>query len=337
MNKLKNLLLYLSLAGIVLGLAAGSINAINPSYSAFKSSLANAGRTLSRPIAWAYNHPVAAGSIALAAGAAYLGYTTTIVSQSAQVANSVVSGLEKSVDFASHHPRVAGSAALTAGAAYLTYCRAHTRKPDFEKVHSITRFMKNPFGMPQNTLKYWRLHTIKGKPAWATAADIMINQKAVYDALKLEKGKIENDFAFIERITLLIEEEKKELREGYLPDLNICLNEYYLIPRNDSRAYLGENMITELVDSYIQADENGATRFIDLSKEQALLLDNEIQEKIATSYLNPFKIARRWALPYEAEALNQYWKIYQLMQRLEALQECLNEKTSELNGGKEAR
>ena len=31
MNKLKNLLLYLSLAGIVLGLAAGSINASSPS------------------------------------------------------------------------------------------------------------------------------------------------------------------------------------------------------------------------------------------------------------------------------------------------------------------
>ena len=148
-----------------------------------------------------YNHPVAAGSLAFAAGATYLGYASTIASQSAHVAQSIVSGLGKSYDFASNNPRIAGSAALTAGAGYLAYCRSNSRKPDFEKTHSVTGFMKNPLGMPQNTLMYWHLHPVKDKPAWPTAADIMNNQEAVYDALKQERCEGENDFAFINRIT----------------------------------------------------------------------------------------------------------------------------------------
>ncbi|CAN5138726.1 hypothetical protein BH09DEP1_BH09DEP1_3600 [soil metagenome] len=251
-------------------------------------------------------------------------------------ASPVIDSLKSTAQFTAAHPVLVGSGALAATLLYLSHCRSKNQGcyPTIAKAREIIKKM-NVYSNEGFT--YWRLVPGKDKPALPTAKDIMKNHEEVFAALFAERNedRVKDPHLFINWATKQINKEKEELNK-HLNDLkNYCLAECSILPSFSSVAYKAENnFVTKLIDQRIEQMED-SKRFIDLDSADINFIDSQVKNKTSNSYLsylNPLRLARNWALPYELEAIDQYWKVYQLVQRLEAMQECLQWKKEELNG-----
>lgn len=251
-------------------------------------------------------------------------------------ANSVVSAAR----FTYENPKLVTFAGFATTAAYLAHCRNATLHwlADLKEVQANLNAIN-----PNTNFKDWRVKHQLDKPAWSIA-DIMGNKRRTYAALKLERGTIgESDNAFIDRML------GKDLNEGQLQkEQNIlnaqaekikshCLAHAHILPSFHAHEYKKEhNFVTSLIQERIDAMED-SERYIDLPAEQMAYINQKISQAVARSYINPFKIARRWALPYEADAIKKYWEIFQSIQRIEALKACVQHEREELNKERDPR
>lgn len=278
------------------------------------------------------------------AGQTVVKVTAPVVNPVVSATKSIANGVVSTATFSYEHPYIVGSGALLVTAAYLKVCRnnAFNARGALNKAQDITQYMDDADGTPKGLLPYWHYHEAHNKDAWKTSADILDNWEDVYREFKQEKGNgaLEGDVCFINRMVLALDEAKKPLNKA-LKELKEALAEYHLIPSTESHQDRCKNNYVNQVIARHMANHNGyhgpAARFLDLSRYEIDAIDREISQTVSRSFINPAKIARRFALPDEAHVIAQYWKVYQLIQRIEALQECLSNKQAELNGGLQAK
>ncbi|GMU19006.1 MAG: hypothetical protein AMXMBFR12_01980 [Candidatus Babeliales bacterium] len=277
------------------------------------------------------------------AGQTVVKVTAPVVNPVVSATQSIANGVTNTAIFTYEHPYIVGSGALLATVAYLKICRnnAFNAAIAINKAKDITDCMDDADLVPKSSLLYWHYHGTQ-KTTWKNSADILANWEEVYNAFKAEKGNgaSEDDICFINRMTKELDAAKKPLN-SILKELKNALAEYYLAPSTQSHQdRCKNNYVNQVIARHManHAGYNGpASRFLDLARYEIEAIDREISNKVSRSFINPVKIARRFALPDEAETISQYWKIYQLIQRIEALQECLSYKQAELNGGLQAK
>lgn len=270
----------------------------------------------------------------------------TIVKVTAPVVNPVISatkalanGAVNTLTFTYEHPYIVGSGALLATAAYLKICRnnAFNARNAIAKAQALTEGMDDVDSVPASSLAFWKYYEDVNNVAIKNPADIITHWDQVYDAFKSEKGNgfAEDDVCFIKRMTAELDAAKKQLNSA-LKDLKNALAEYHLAPSMQSHQdRCKNNYVNQVIARHManHAGYNGpARKFLDLDNREIEAIDREITQKASASFINPVKIARQFALPGEAETISQYWKVYLLVQRIEALRICLVNKQTELNG-----
>lgn len=367
MNYIKKVILFTCLIGPVMPSQAGHWQTFKNScqglYAACMQSLNNGANSVSTNACNAYAyclkrtcdsaHAVASTVSTSASTFAQNTVTTagnlrdTTVRVTAPVVNPVVSGVKtgasgiaNAAQFTYEHPILVGSGISAAMAAYLAYCKSSVALTPKEgeaisEAEKITAPMFDRDQVPFDKITYWRYYATGDKPAWTTTADIMENQAGVYDALRLDfaNGVAQSDISFIDELEKKITESKSKLTPC-LTKLKKALAKYYIVPSTRSmRDRQTNNYVSNLVQEYTGADR----AFVNLTNEQVESIDSKINSKISRSFINPAKIIRRTILPDEAVVIEQYWNVYQLLQRLEALQACIGNKKMELNGGMQAR
>ena len=246
---------------------------------------------------------------------------------------NVVSALKTGILSPINHPYItttAGLAAAGLGGLYLVHCNKNAKDwtSVIEESQLITRFMINSIGMPDK-LMYWQ-NKPKDSGHWPTAADIISNSTEVYNTLKKAKwadDKSEHDF--IIRMKCIVEKEKKELMKVFAK-LENCLAESNVLPSfggNEQPA--GEsNIVQEMIQKkMINLNYEPNTDFTSLTKKEAESLNRDISKRAMPSFwnVNPYLMVRGFALPFETRAIREYWRMYQLLYRLEALKICLDQ------------
>ena len=223
---------------------------------------------------------------------------------------------------AAYHP-IATSAVLAGlGGLYLGYCRKNSinATPVTQQAQSYTQFLDNPNdpAKPREKYKYWNL-------AKGSSSDIAEFHETYYQLLLEKKSPYTTEREFIKYVRSELGRDKVELllvRNRLHESLKECL----LLPR--FRKSTLTNMVSELIENY---RKQAKCEFIKLTKAQFNVLDEQIQKLYNFSFLNPSIWHRFIALPYEAELIEQYWKIYQMIAHIDALEYCLNEREKQIN------
>lgn len=352
MNSIKKAILLTCLAGSVTSMHAGRWdnfkNSCSGLYTACVQSLGNGSNTVSTRVCDAYascvkamcNRAHSVATTASNTASTIRDTTVKVTTPVVSAAKTSASGVANAAQFVYEHPLLVGSGISAAAAAYLAHCRnsAALTAKDTEAIAQamqITEHMFNEDVVPFDKIAYWRFYATEDKRAWNTAADIMADEEAVYADLRLDfgSGSTQSDIAFIDELDKKIDESKKKLAPC-LTKLKKALAKYYIVPSTRSvQDRQVNNYVSELVKEY--TGQNRA--FINLTNDQIETINTKINSKISRSFINPAKIIRRTVLPNEAVVIEQYWKVYQLLQRLNALQACIGNKRMELNGGAQAR
>jgi hypothetical protein len=230
------------------------------------------------------------------------------------------------------------AAAALGGTAYLVNC--HNYGKDWESAikgsESKTRYMLNPLDKPDD-LMYWQNEPDKSGN-WPLAADIMANQNDVYNSLKKSQwvdDKSEHDF--IVRMQAIIKKEKKDLMK-VIENLENCLADCRLLPRlqlSPDQAAAQPNIVQTIIEDKKKSfNYKPNADFILLNKDEAESINKDVMKRGLPSIFNPYLVVRNYALPFEARAIREYWRMYQLVQRLEALKYCLDQALQKLNATK---
>lgn len=252
------------------------------------------------------------------------------------VGSQVSSAAVNTVLFPKNHPFITCMAAAALGStAYLVNCHKYSKdwKSVVEDAEDKTRYMFNPLDKPEN-LMYWQNESDKSGN-WALAADIMANQSDVYNSLKKSQwvdDKSEHDF--IVRMKTIIGKEKKDLMK-VIKKLENCLDDCRILPRfelSPDQAAAQTNIVQSIIkDKKKSFNYSPNKNFIELSKDEAESINTDVMKRGLPSIFNPYLAVRNYALPFEARAIREYWRMYQLVQRLEALQYCLDQALQKLN------
>lgn len=261
--------------------------------------------------------------------------TAPVVEPVVETAKTGANGVVSAAHFTYENPILVGSGTAVSLAAYIAYCRkasAPTEK-DMQAINQAEDLTKHMDlakrdGIPSTSFEYWRYYGSDENPGWMTAADILEDKDAVYRALHLEFNRSnEAEQQFIDGLTAKIDLRKLVLTDC-LEKLRILLGKCRILPSFKSMKEKQNNMyVDQVLGDYINSNK----AFTDLDAEDIEEIQTTISNKTANWVFNPIKIARRLALPYEALAIKHFWNVYQLLQRLEALQICLKHRTEELN------
>lgn len=245
---------------------------------------------------------------------------------------STINVLGKPLIYALNHKIMTALSALSAGALYLAYTRADTKEwPVIKESQNITDFLHDPTAMPAEKLHYWKIHK------WETAGDIIANKDQVYKDFKLEKMNGDRtEIAFIDRMSKEIDGEKGKLNT-LLKSLAVCLAECKILPRIELTKHKEFDWIAQLIKKekkrfgIIQENENVTPLLHELTPDQIKAIGYEVQKGIKFSLLKPHRLVRHFIFPSEFYAIQEVWKIRQLIARLDALQSCLIEKRRSIN------
>jgi hypothetical protein len=223
---------------------------------------------------------------------------------------------------AAYHP-IATSAVLAGlGGLYLGYCRKNSIDAThlIKNAQSYTQFLDNPNdpAKPREKYKFWNLS--KG-----SSSDIAEHHEAYYLLLLEKKNPYTSEHEFIKFVRAEIGREKVELLL-VRNRLHAGLKECHILPQFRKSSLT--NTVVDLIENYRR---NAKCEFIKLSKAQLQALDEQIQKLHSFSLFNPKNWHRFIALPCEAELIEQYWKIYQMIAHLDALDYCLEQKEKQIN------
>jgi len=227
---------------------------------------------------------------------------------------------------AAYHP-IATSAVLAGlGGLYLGYCRKTSRNwtPQIEQAKSYTQFLDSPHDAAKPANKHMYFHLDK-----FSSATIMDNPDYYYGLLLSKKSPYATEYEFIKHTLSALAQEKTELlmvRKG----LHECLLNCNLLPRLGKLPTL--NVVTQLIENHRQRGINSNREFINLSKHELTVLDEQIEKLASFSLISPSNWHRLIALPYECDAIEQFWKIYQMIAHVSALEECVKAHQRHING-----
>lgn len=352
MNSIKKALLLTCLAGSVASMHAGRWddfkNSCSGLYTACVQSLGNGSNTVSTKVCDAYASCVKAmcnGAHSVATTASNTAstikdttvkVTTPVITPVVSATKSSANGLVTAAQFTYENPKLVGAGILATIASYVAYCRNSTQNwyPAIDQAKQITSNIDTHIN-----LKDWRTIKANNEPALSIAEivaggnlDPRTHLYSVYASFKKDKGNTgESHDVFIDRMSVKLAEDQKNLKVQKDNLKKYCLSECYILPSLRSRFYHEDNnFVDNLINERISI-MNDSERFIDLSREDIGYINNQVTQKITPSYFNPLKVARQYALPYEAETIKQYWILINSIQRLEALKELLKKQRNELN------
>lgn len=152
---------------------------------------------------------------------------------------------------------------------------------------------------------YWKLKR-------GSAAEILLNIQNSYAELKSRNMGIESEKQFIDRMLKIADNEKYGL-SVIMQGLAKCLRTYHFIPQMDY--HYVDPMIA------IIKKHNPNQRYFTITQLKAI--DQEIEKLTQFSLMSPRQWIRSWAFPDEREVIEEYWKLYQIIAHLDAVQECL--------------
>lgn len=218
---------------------------------------------------------------------------------------------------AAYHPMATSAVLAGLGGLYLGYCRKNSKNFTniIKQAQSYTQFLDNPHdpAKPRNEYKYWNLS--KG-----SSSDIAEFDETYYQMILDKK---DNDYIsdneFIKFVRTKLRTEKVQLLL-VRNNLHEALKECNILPRIKKPAVT--NQVSDLIENYRSKAKRD---FIKLTKAEFNELDTMIQKIHKFSLFNPRIWHRFIALPYESELIEQYWKIYQMIAHLDALEFCIDE------------
>lgn len=273
---------------------------------------------------WAIKHPV---KTAAGAGLGYVTYKNGPRAVADEVQSKLISPMIDIAKWTLEHAHIVAPIAAVSTVAYLTYCRILGKcwKAHIKAARKITQYLENVEIAPQDTkLMFWKLNEY-ARPFDLAQAD------SIYCELFKEKhtaSEENKELAFINRMNSEIDSEKKELGE-ILKRLNKCLQESHLMPEIKLGYSVDPYEIFQIVEKAKYSLGYQGRKLSELSKDEFDELDQEITRQCAPSLLHPLDtmryLLRHYAFPYEAAALSESWKIYQLLERLETIKDILKQ------------
>jgi hypothetical protein len=239
------------------------------------------------------------------------------------VANAVVTAVR--------HPKITASVALGSTALYLAYKKSYVQDwtAAIEKAKKVTRPMLRNVAKPAGTEQYAYL-LFEELP---TAHDIFSNPEIIYD--KLLKCSERDEPGVIKSIIKDINKQRIDLENDVKAGLEKCLSACTLLPKFeiipvDDQDTETENSVTQIIDSNTKrlGSRVKKLKLYELSNDAIRTIHKEIMDESSVSIFNPYKLLRYWMFPFESEAMRQYWKVRQLIERLNAIEYCLNQRTA---------
>ncbi len=215
------------------------------------------------------------------------------------------------------YPFLTASAAIGSFGAYCMYVRSCCN--DWNKVineaEKLTFYLTNRRTLPDQ-YKYWKLEE------WEHACDIREHAPDVCKEFVSKKPSSAQEASFILKQLEFICAEKPEL-ERMAKRLEECLKECTLFPRLklDLTDQEKSHPVIDLINTKTKRQ-----RLYTLSQGEFMTLDKAIRAMCSVPVWNPYKMLRHYALPFEAYAIREYWKINQLIARLDAFKDCLEKR-----------
>ena len=239
-----------------------------------------------------------------------------------QANRGLFSYIGSGIRYSASHPFLTGSVLAGLGGIYLWQCRkyAPSCKSVLARAKEITQYLDKPFGAPKTRFMYWNLFS-------GSSAFISGNPRPMYTELKnqfLQNNQPES--TFITDTLNKIEMDKAEIsRLRYT--LNSYLCAYHLTPHANAQ---DTNSAETVLNKYMKA--NNCKTPSNFSANCIEMINNEIGTLTNFSLLRPSRWAHMIAFPEETEAIEQYWKLTQMLSHLEAIQSLLIDRQKALNG-----
>lgn len=235
----------------------------------------------------------------------------------------IISSIGQGLWYCGSHPLLTGSVLAGLGGLYMWHCRKNARscQPLLEKAKEITRHFDNPFGAPKNPFMYWNLFP-------TSSAFIGSNPRAIYTELRnqfQQQGQTESNF--ISSTIKKIDDDDKSKLNDLRYKLNGYLCGYHFTPGVRAQQI---NPVDAILDRYIKS--NNGKMLNTFSDKCIEMISNDIAKLTHLSLLNPARWAHMIAFPDESEAIQQYWKLTQMVAHLEALQSLLIDRQKAING-----
>jgi hypothetical protein len=239
---------------------------------------------------------------------------------------SILSYLGKGLWFAATHPKVTVPALGLSGLLYLYYTRLNGKNwtPELNEAKCETRYLdataKSP-ATPRTKYRYWLL-------ARGSAQELAKDYKSTYNELRNLFPKKGDKQEFINQTMRDIDAEKKKL-ELISNKLNQIIAESTFLPRIFNYDPNVDNPVQVIIDNYLKEQKNPLyllktkDQFEALNKKINAIVNFSLSSLFNTRPWKTFNWHRLYALQYEADAMEQYWKVYQMIAHLDALQYCL--------------
>ncbi len=266
----------------------------------------------------------------LAFGAAGSAFASKAPAVQLKPGKGVLSYLGDGLWYALAHPKLTLSVAAGATLYYLNYCRATSRDLPKETKKQILAETINlsltsrSEEVDKTWFRNWNLR-------FGSALELVANPRLTYLNLWDAFHKSQSDEEFCNTVLRKITEEKTIIK-ALLMKLDRQFQECNLLPRINDYDPSTDNPVRSAINRY--KTRNKCDYIYQLPKEQFILLDKEINALSSFSLGSLFNVRpwktfnwhRLYALPQESYAIEQFWKLYQMLTHLDALEFCINNK-----------
>ena len=260
----------------------------------------------------------------------------------AQPGKGILSTLGSGLWYSITHPKLSLAVTAGLGGLYLYACRANGKNwtKEINAAKEETLFFDATSAAvttERNPYRYWHLRP-------GSASEIAGNWQLYYQDLKRDyfSREYSNEEQFIDNAMRSMDNEKTLLKR-LMAGIDKCLAECNLLPRTNVYHPIFNNPVCRIVKRYLK--DNNCEHFYLLTKDHVRILDKKI--KLVSDFFIPsllnyrswknFNWHRHYALPHEADAIEQYWKLYQMIAHLDAMQYCLKQARNEINDSNQKR
>lgn len=227
------------------------------------------------------------------------------------------------------HPKITATVAMGSAALYIACKKAYVQDwtAAITRSQEVTRSMLRNVSKPGDKYAYLLFEELP------TAHDIVNKTDMVYS--RLLNCSERDEPSVIKTIIKDISKQRDDL-ENIKAGLEKCLHACTLYPQleiipSDDEDAKTENSVTQIIDSNKQRLGFNNKKFYELSNDAIATIHKEIMNESSVSILNPYKLFRYWMFPFESAAMREYWKIRQLIERLNAIEYCLNQRSVNKN------
>jgi len=225
------------------------------------------------------------------------------------------------------HPKITTTVALGSAALYLACKKSYVQDwtAAIKKAQAVTRSMLKNVSKPGDQYAYLLFEELP------TAHDIVSNPDMIYS--RLLNCSERDESSVIKNIIKDITKQRTELENNVKAGLEECLYACSLLPQfeiisSDDEDAKTENSVTQIIESNTKRLGFKGKKLYELSNEAIRTIHKEIMDQSSVSILNPYKLLRYWMFPFESTAMREYWKVRQLIERLNAIEYCLNQRSA---------